>query len=72
MVPEGTYLVLSRAVLTLEVSQVSLERTPNEAMGPTVSWLVTCLTLSTPWAIAVAWLLASSVGTSPVSSRWPP
>ncbi|MNC77437.1 hypothetical protein D3C75_1293930 [compost metagenome] len=65
-------MVLIRAVLTLEVSQVSLERVPNEAMGPTFNWLMTCLTFSTPWAMAVAWLLASSVGTSPVSSRWPP
>ena len=71
MVPDGTYLVLIRAVLT-EVSQVSFERTPSEAIGPTVSWFTTCLTFSTPRAMAVAWFLASSVGTSPVSSRMPP
>lgn len=51
---------------------MSFERTPNDAIGPTVSWLTTCLTFSTPWAMAVACDLASSVGTSPVSSRWPP
>lgn len=72
MVPEGTYLVLIRAVLTFEVSQVSLERVLKSAAGPTVSWLVTALTFSIDWAMAVACALASSVGASPVSSTWPP
>ncbi|MNI57999.1 hypothetical protein D3C73_1130920 [compost metagenome] len=70
--PDGTYLVLISAVLTLDVSHVSFERVPNEAIGPTFNWLMTCLTFSMPCAMVVASALACSVGTSPVSSRCPP
>src|SRR5690606_9201965 len=65
---DGTYLVLSSAVLTLEVSQVSFERVANEAAGPTLSWLTTDLTCWMPCATVAACALAASEGTSPVSS----
>src|SRR5690606_1080194 len=71
MVAEGTYLVLSSAVLTLDVSHVSLERVPNEAAGPTFIWLTTDLTCWMPRAISVACALAASEGASPVSSTRP-